>query len=101
VIVALRPQDAAAVAARIADVAAETLAGYKRPRLFVHAARLPRDPTGKLLRAPLRDSVARLCSPEGDGTLTRINLDHPDEAGPPPTSIATKAIASTGKGQNK
>lgn len=98
VIVAPHPQDAAAVAARIAGVAAKTLAGYKRPRLFVHAARLPRDPTGKLLRAALRDSVARLCSPEGDGALTRIHLD---EAGPPPASIAGKAIATTGKGQNK
>ncbi len=48
-----------AVAARLERAAAERLAGYKRPRLFFHAAALPRDPTGKLLRNTFRDQVAQ------------------------------------------
>jgi acyl-coenzyme A synthetase/AMP-(fatty) acid ligase len=48
-----------AVAAELARTASEGLAGYKRPRLYFHAAALPRDPTGKLLRNALRDEVAQ------------------------------------------
>ena len=90
--------DAGAVAARIADAAAERLAGYKRPRLFFHAPHLPRDPTGKLLRAALRDTVSRGDSAERDGALTLLGRVDPD---PLFTSSAKEAIATERKGQNK
>jgi acyl-CoA synthetase (AMP-forming)/AMP-acid ligase II len=35
----------------------EQLAGYKRPRRVVVCDEVPRDPTGKLLRTRLRDTL--------------------------------------------
>ena len=41
----------------LSAAAAERLARYKQPRLWVHAASLPRNPNGKLLRRALRDLI--------------------------------------------
>jgi long-chain acyl-CoA synthetase len=98
VLVTSDDEDAGAVAARVADAAAERLAGYKRPRLFFHAAHLPRDPTGKLLRTALRDSVWRGDFADLDGAPTLPESGDPD---PSFTSNAKEAITSERKGQNK
>jgi long-chain acyl-CoA synthetase len=91
VIVTTAEGDAGAVAARLEDVAAAHLAGYKRPRLFFGAAALPRDPTGKLLRNALRQQVA-----DGpDGTVLAV-LPHPAS-----TPGADEAHRTTRKGQNQ
>jgi hypothetical protein len=82
------------VGGRIADAAAGNLAGYKRPRLYFHAAALPRDPTGKLLRAALRDALARW-SP-GDGDFTVLELLPSD---PPTTAGAGTASAPSDRKQ--
>jgi long-chain acyl-CoA synthetase len=87
VIVTAADGDANDVAARLGAVAAERLAGYKRPRLIFEASSLPRDPTGKLLRNALRDQVAH-----GSEGMTRL----PD---PPSTPMAAEAIAPTRKGR--
>jgi long-chain acyl-CoA synthetase len=65
-----------AVATELARTASEKLAGYKRPRLYFHAAALPRDPTGKLLRNALRDQVAQWCNLPSTSSLLRIDPDH-------------------------
>jgi long-chain acyl-CoA synthetase len=91
-------EDAGAVAARIAGAAASRLAGYKRPRLFFHAAHLPRDPTGKLLRSALRDSVWCGDATELDSALTLLDLVDPD---PSFTSVAKEASAAERKGKTK
>ena len=59
----------------VAAVGATTkgeLAGYKRPRRIVLCAEVPRDPTGKLLRTRLRDSLweggYRISSSSSSGT---------------------------------
>ena len=90
--------DAGAVAARIAGAAAERLAGYKRPRLFFHAAHLPRDPTGKLLRSALRDTVWCGDSTDPDRALTLLDSVDPDSSFTPG---AEEASASERKGKNK
>jgi long-chain acyl-CoA synthetase len=90
VVVTPSQSDLPLVVARIAAAATESLAGYKRPRQFFHAAELPRDPTGKLLRNSLRDMVARWNPNDGQGDLTLID--------PLPTSTAVAAIATTIKG---
>ena len=88
--------DAGAVAARIASVAGERLAGYKRPRLFFRAAVLPRDPTGKLLRALLRDTVSLRCSVGTDSAASGLDQVDPD---PPFTASAKTAIAPEQRGK--
>jgi long-chain acyl-CoA synthetase len=45
------------VVAAVEATAGEQLAGYKRPRRIVVCEQVPRDPTGKLLRGRLRDTL--------------------------------------------
>jgi len=45
------------VLAAVETAAAEQLAGYKRPRRLVLCEQVPRDPTGKLLRGRLRETL--------------------------------------------
>ncbi len=73
------------VADRLARTSAERLAGYKRPRLFLHAAELPRDPTGKLLRNTLRDEVSRWSGAPSTSSLVLV------EPQPSHLSIADEA----------
>ncbi len=79
VIVTPDVSESLAVAARLARTATERLAGYKRPRLFFHAATLPRDPTGKLLRNALRDQVSQWSSEPAASSLVLVEPDpsHP------------------------
>jgi long-chain acyl-CoA synthetase len=87
VIVTAADGDADHVVAGLGAVAAERLAGYKRPRLFFEASSLPRDPTGKLLRNALREQVV-----QGRDIITRL----PDPLSMP---MADEAIAPTRKGR--
>jgi long-chain acyl-CoA synthetase len=77
VIVTPDAAESLAVAGVLARMASERLAGYKRPRIFFHAADLPRDPTGKLLRNALRDQVAQWCTGPSTSALLRIDPDRP------------------------
>jgi long-chain acyl-CoA synthetase len=72
----------AEVAVELARAATERLAGYKRPRLYFHAAALPRDPTGKLLRNALRDQVSEWCSVPPAGALLRLDPAAPEQVVP-------------------
>jgi len=87
VIVTAAAAEADKVAARLGAVAAERLAGYKRPRLIFEASSLPRDPTGKLLRNALREQLAH-----GRDGMTRLS-------NPLSTPMADEAIAPTHKGR--
>jgi len=49
--------EAAALLAQVAEACRSSLASYKRPRRVVLCPAVPRDPTGKLLRKPLRETL--------------------------------------------
>jgi len=58
-VVVVKPrEDPGTVVDRMKAIANEALAGYKRPRAYLIAESLPRDPTGKLLRRRLREQTA-------------------------------------------
>jgi acyl-CoA synthetase (AMP-forming)/AMP-acid ligase II len=58
VVVVVPGTDLQEVVNRIAQAANQSLAGYKRPRSYLVADSLPRDATGKLLRAQLAEQAA-------------------------------------------
>ena len=88
----------AVIAVELARAATDRLAGYKRPRIYLHAAALPRDPTGKLLRNALRDQVAEWCSAPSASSLLRIDPAAPDHVVP---EVADGATAPTHKRKTK